>query len=405
MTTRAGLVGLVTGIIGSAVLVYPFYWVWPGFYIENWPVVPRLPAVFLILPAIILTGLGGGLASAWSGTGRLRQIGAGALAGGLAALVLYSSVGAATAGLVGLGEAGATTGPLAPETAARIIALTHTVFWGLTLGGILLGAAGALFPLVFKFAPPAKYFGGPEPQMALNTTLTALPATAFALILVAVFSSRLPDSKGLWHWPLVTGLLLYLSAQLALSWVTAYEARQATHRCGIDEVKMAAYVGIGVPMVTALILGPSSRFLPDGAIITGAVLVSLGMSARMIFVLFRLILPRRAGMLPPADEWEATLFGSIAGSRWQSLVWLCLGCAIMMIAPVQVVVGAATINLALAGSLKEAVLAGYAPVAPVQRWYVTQALAGWGSVGVVWLMLTVVYLVYLGLGKAFHRVR
>lgn len=405
MTTRAGLVGLVTGIIVSAALIYPFYVIWPGFCLHNRPV-PGWPVFFLIVLAVISVGLGGGLASAW---GPARHIGAGALAGGLAALVLFFSLGAATVGLIGLAETGAVNGSPTPETAARIIVLTYAVFWGLLWGGILLGAAGALFTPFLKFAPPAECFGGPDPQMALNTTITALPAAAFALVLAALFSSRLLEAtgatvKGLLDWPTATGLSLYLLAQLALTWVTAYEARQATHRCGIDEVKMAAYVGIGVPLALALVWGRFSHFLPAGPLIGGGALLSLGLLARMVFVLCRLILPLRAAMLPPADGWEAALFGTIAGSRWQSLVLLCLGCAIMIVAPIYVTVGAVAVNLALAGPAA-AIVADGSPEEWVQRWYGAQALAGWGSIFMVWLMLTVLYLFYLRLGKVFHRTR
>ncbi len=448
MLTRAGLVGLGTGIVVSGVLFYPLYAVWPGLYVEGWPAASRLLGILLVVPAVALLVLGGGRAAARSGAARPGpRIALGALAGGLAALVLFCTLGAtAAAGLAGLAPGpgpgpmseGAAQGWSALETSLRITGWTHAAFWSLTLSGMALGAVGAALQAAVSVLPQRAQretilalagwhqlegTGAAGPQMALNTTITALPSTALAVILVVGLFSHLPELVGktgaaptlsaqtLLDWPLGTALLLYLAAQLALTLVVPHEARQVKHRCAIDEVKMAAYVGIGVPLALALILGILNLPLVFTPPVLGSLLLSLGMLVRMIFVLFSLILPIWAQMPPPRDEWEAMFFGTIAHSRWQSLILLCLGCGIMIAAPVYVAVVAATLNLTFIPVFASrlgwdaAALGNGAPVDLVQRLYGVQAIAGLGSSLAAALALTAVYLLYLGLGKGFRRMR
>ncbi len=412
MTTRAGLAGLVTGLLLSGVLFYPLYVVWPGCYIENWPDTCWLPGIILAALAAALVVFGGGVAAAWGGASRPAQrVGLGALAGGLAGLVLFCTLGAAAAGVAGAGHglAHMAENPSAAETLLRVTGWTHAVFWSLALGGIALGGAGGLWA-----APAAQSgAGGAGPAMPLNATITAVPSAALAVILVMRVFGRLPAGEAgsvsvlspqtVLDWPLGTALLLYLAAQLALTVVVPREARQATHRCAIDEVKMAAYVGIGVPLALMVILGVIDAPLAFTPFVLGGLLISAGMAARMVFVLFSLILPIRARMPLPRDHWEAVFFGTIAASRWQSLVLLCLGCGIVMTAPVYVAVAAAAINIAfisVSSSLGQAI-----PQELVRRLYLAHVMAGLGSSAAAALALTALYLFYLGLGKGFRWMR
>jgi hypothetical protein len=459
MTTRAGLVGLGTGIVVSGVLFYPLYIVWPSLYIEGWLGSSRLLGILLAVLAVALLALCGRLTAAWSGASRPGQrIASGALAGGLAAFVLFCSLGAAAAGTAGLGfclglmREGAAEGQIAVETSLRVIGWTQAAFWCLTLGGMSLGMVGASLHLhlrvraaqvqVCRPAPPrdaAHRNAGLQkwpfrrtlrwlqtestravgsPMMALNTSITAAPSAAVAVILVGGLFGWLPDlasetgaaltrsAQAALDWPLATAMLLYLAAQLALTLVVPHEARQARHRCAIDEVKMAAYVGIGVPLALVGILGVVDWALLFRPLVLGSLLASLAMAVRLVIVLFSLVFPIRAQMPLPRDQWEAIFFGTIAHSRWQSLVLLCLGCGVMMAAPTYVAVAAATINITAIPIVANWLgWNAFTPVELVHRLYGIQALAGLGSSLAAALALTGLYLFYLGLGKGFHWIK
>lgn len=435
MTTRAGLAGLGAGLLLSVALFYPLYFVWPGlcFSAAGWRGYSWAAAGLLAAAAAILFVFGGGLAAAWSGAARPRQrIWLGALAGGIAAITLFCSLGAAAGGALGLGCSFRNLGNQgmeglpAAETVLQITNWTHRVFWGLALGGTLLGALGG-----WRFAPAsvmrrAAPAGKNDPMMALNVSITAMPAAAFAVILAVGLFSRLsgllqqnlvgagitpaPPLQAILNWPMTTALLLYLAAQLALMLATSHEAVQVDHRCGMDEVKVAAYIGILTPVLFIVSLGLLNPSLLLTHIVLGCLLISLGMAARQIVILYSVILPRRAQMQAPRDPLAATFFGTIAASHWQPLSLLCLGCSILMVAPIYVALAAA-ISIAFIPIAIEPALTGVAgisastPVELVQRLYQVQAMAGWGSILVVALILTALYLFYNALGRWFRGIR
>ena len=430
MTTRAGLIGLGTGLLLSGLLYYPLYHILPGFYIAGWPGGSRGFGMLLAVLGAALVAFGGCLAAHWGGAKQAWQRRwLGALAGGLAGILLFCSLGAAAAGALSLGFSLEQVGQTGienrwiAETVLRSTAWTHETFWGLLLGGMLLGALGSLWPAP---AGLARYLTPwpRDPQMALNASITAMPASAFAVIIAAALFSPLPETiqKGLagplsadpqiaLDWPLTTALLLYLGSQLALALVTQHEARQVTHLCAIDEVKMAAYVGIFLPPVLLLALGLINWHLLLKPLVWCSLLLSLAMAAQQGMVLYKLILPRRAQMPPPADRWLALLFGVIADSHQGGLVLLCLGCGMLLAAPIYIAVVAAAINMAfvpVTAGLPIVTLAGWMAATQaglVQRLYSMQANAGLGMSLVAALLLTVIYLFYSSLGKLARWLR
>ena len=207
-------------------------------------------------------------------------------------------------------------------------------------------------------------------------------------------------------------MLIYLISHAALALVTPHEARQADHRCGLDEVKMAAWVGIFVPPAMAVLLflvNPSLALTP---LVLSCLLVSAGLSVSLIMVLRTLIMPKRAQLPPPDNLVEAVFFGSIAKSPGPRLVVLCIGCGIVMVAPLYVSVVAVALSLALIPVAVMPMLvnapaasgpAAFSAVALVQRLYVAQAAAGLGLLAGAALVLTAIYLFYLSLGRWFNR--
>jgi hypothetical protein len=197
--------------------------------------------------------------------------------------------------------------------------------------------------------------------------------------------------------PLVTGCLFLLGAQVALLYVTRHEARRVTHRCGLDEVRMAAFVGIftlpvlwvllGVMRVDLLFTSRPTRSLAEllWGVMGGTGVVSLGVWALQWRVLLREILPRRSAFPPPAEGVRAIFFGTIAEARLSQLALLCLGCGLAIGVPIYVTVGALLISLQGEGDL-----------------FLLQAAVGLGSSLVAGGVLTALYFLYWGLGRTVH---
>jgi hypothetical protein len=197
-------------------------------------------------------------------------------------------------------------------------------------------------------------------------------------------------------WPLSVALLLVLLAQLALTLVLPHEARQAEHLCGLDEVKMAAWVGMGAFPVLSLLLYLVHAALFATPLVLAALLVSGGLSLRSWQTLRRQILPKRASFTLPRENWqktEAKWFGTIAQSRGSRLAVLCLGCGLTMILPLHVTVVSVLINL---NSLL------IDPQA-ARHLFLTQALVSSGLMTASAALLIVIYLFYLNLGRWFNR--
>jgi hypothetical protein len=392
MTTKAGLIGILSGILATLILVYPlainksYSWIVAG-----------------AAGAALVVAVGGFLAARWSGSvERNRCAALGSLAGGLAGTLVFCWLGAAQAGLLVIES----KPHAAFEAVTVVIRQTQTVFLVCFVGGILLGAiAGWL-------AHPRRgkgtdQFDKSAPQMALNASITALPACVVAATAFAALNAYMVyDTHGSRQdLSLGVPLLLVLISHSALLLVVPHEARQAEHRCGMDEVKMAAYVGIAAAPVLAFLL-----FLADGALLTrplilGALLVEAVSSVRALQHLLGSILPGRTAFPTPQnsdEQAQAALFGSIAESHAPRLVVLCLGCGMMMVLPFHVTVVATLVNLA---SFLVATN-GHFPIPAggvAYNLYLFQFLVSSGLMVTASAILIGIYMLYLYVGRWFKR--
>jgi hypothetical protein len=433
MTTRAGMSGLVTGCVLIVVLFYPFYIILPGIFVYGWPARSERLGLALVAVAAAVLVAGGGWAAWWGGArSRAQRASLGAVAGSLAGLVLFCGLGAAAAGAAGAGPLLASAVALSGnagrsiwlhvESTIRIVWWTGETFWALALVGAVLGAVGGLY--VRPFPPPAGWepYDQRHPQMALNAAITAVPSAAGAALLAAYIYSVLLGQlrsvvgltfslppQGVLLWPVVTALLIYLVSLAALALVTPHEARQARHRCGLDEVKMAAWVGIFVPPALAVLLYLINPALALTPTVFSVLLVSGALCVSQILTLRALILPKRAQLPPPVNPMEALLFGSISRSQGPRLVVLCLGCGLAVMAPAYVGVGAAALSLGLMSMPLQSVFLGgsvgtaLSQAALVQRLYLAQPALALGLMGGAALALCVLYLFYLQLGRWFSQ--
>ena len=378
MTTRAGTAGLLAGLAAAGLL----FLLWT-------------PSAWAALAGAGALALAGGWAAArWSGSVEgWRCAALGAVSGGLAGALVFCLWGAAWAGSGGV---------LALARPEALVRQTLAVFLALFAGGGGLGMlGGALAGWQQRLPGSVDRFDKEAPQMAMNAAITAACATAVAAVLAALVFTRLgallsgpAGAAGLAGTlvrpPLGVALLLTLIAQAALLAVVPHEARQAEHRCGTDEVKMAATVAIGVaPLLAALLLGVAPQLYAWPPLVA-ALLVSAGLSLAALQVLRRVVLPRRAAFpVPPAGraQAEARYFGSIARSRGPRLAVLCAGCGLLMVLPFYIVVAAPLINLSQ----------------PAGDLYRLQALASTGLIVAASAALTGMYWFYLWLGRWYSR--
>ncbi|HMB24147.1 MAG: hypothetical protein ACM33V_13085 [Chloroflexota bacterium] len=360
MTTKAGLVGILTGICATIIL----------FIVDR-----SLSWSWFTLPAL-LTLCGGYLAGRWSGTRQpWRSSALGGLAGGLAGSLIFCLFGAAMAGLTGR------------DASLVIVRQTYMTFLICFWGGTGLGALGGWLARPFGSGAPDT-FNKSEPQMALNASITAVPASVVAAAAVAAVFPHL--GKFALDWALGVSLTLVLISHLILTLVIPHEAHEAEHRCGMDEVKMAAYVGIAAAPVLALLLFLIERQLFLHPLVSVSLVISSGLSLRSLHTLLRLILPRRAEFPAPqtaGEKAEATFFGTIADSHGPRLVVLCVGCGLVMVLPLHVTVFSVLVNL----------------LNPPSDLFRTQALVSGGLILGASAVLSGAYLFYLNLGRWFNK--
>ena len=415
MTTRAGLTGLLAGLIATLIL-YPLWLFYPQGE-------PMYSTRFLWLTGIagVILATGSGVATArWSQAERPAQRAAlGGLAGGLAGTVVFCLWGAAAAGATRWG-APAAQAVSQGEWISAITRQTLGGFLALFLGGGGCAAAGGWLEHPRR-VKQEDLSPRPGPQMALNVAITAVPASIVAAALAAAIFPRLsvllndPTGSDLAGLPLVVSVLLVVVSHAALTGVIPYEARKVQHLCGIDEVKMAAYVSIGAApvLIILLFLAGTGGFLRDCLIhpILGnsvpqnginlpillilGLLACVGLSLVSLRFLLALILPRRASFPAPQtrqQQIEARWFGTIATSRASQLAALCAGCGLAMVLPLYVSVFSVLINLSSAP-----------PVSAPPKLFLLHALASLGLVAVAIVALTSIYLFYLNLGRWFRR--
>ncbi len=194
MTTRAGAAGLITGLV-ITIMIYPLY--------ATWLVASRSGQIAVVSFSIWIGGiaavllvLGGGIwAARWSGStqpGRCAALGG--LSGGLAGTIVYCLWGAAAAGVfngsyIDAGILPQTRG----ETISLIIRQTMVMFLLLFLSGNVMGMLGGWL-VSFRASKKTEAFDKEEPQMALNASITAVPASIIATTMAAIIFPRLAST-------------------------------------------------------------------------------------------------------------------------------------------------------------------------------------------------------------------
>jgi hypothetical protein len=193
--------------------------------------------------------------------------------------------------------------------------------------------------------------------------------------------------------PLYVSLLLVLISHFALTLIIPHEAQQAEHRCGMDEVKMAGFVGIAAAPVLAILLLVTDLKSFSNPLVIVALSASVMMSLKSLYDLFKVILPRRDSFPIPqgnSQRLEAKWFGSIADSDGPRLIVLCIGCGLLMLLPMYLTVFSVLINLSQ-------------PAEAVEKIFIMQALTSIGLAVAPMLVLIIIYLFYFNLGRWFKR--
>jgi hypothetical protein len=394
MTTKTGLTGLITGLITSFITNLVF---------AGFGSLTGLSTFFIVIAVILLimAAAGGFIAVRWSKAAQPgRSIALGGLAGILDGTILFCLWGAAAAGSTSLST-------LSPADLIPVIVnQTIDTFLLLFISGGLAGAIGGWLASSRNWNSIDE-FDMADPQMAMNASITALPASIVAAGVAAAVFPRLAMLTGYTTGlpgqlyslavdkPLEAALFVVLVSHLAVTLVVPHETRQSQHLCGMDEVKMAAFVGIGAaPLLAGLLLAVYPGCFSNSWVLM-AILVSSVMSLISLYSLVRLVLPKRAAF-PPHPEGgqkaEAVLFGSIANSVAWRLVILCIGCGLMMVLPLHCTVISVLVNLNY--------LSGAS--VPVGQ-YPAQALVSIGLMAASSGVLILIYMVYLNLGRWFSR--
>jgi hypothetical protein len=416
MTTRAGFAGILTGLL-STMFIYLLFISQPDAFLQKWSAGSAVRLWFALIVIALMMIAGGGMASLWSrSTQAWRATVLGGLAGSLAGTIIFCLWGAAAAGLsrwVSPLDNATKVSISHVEILNAIIRQTMGAFLVLFGAGSGLGALGGWLSRL-RQRDRVEIFDKIKPQMAMNAAITAVPASIVAAALAAYFYSRLSDLLGdqtgqailnesTAIMPLAVALLLVIISHFALLMVIPHETRQAEHRCGLDEVKMAAYVGIGATPLLILFLSLTNPKALTNPLVLVALLASSVMSLKSLHSLHKLILPRRASFPAPLEgskKTEAKLFGTIASSHGSRLVVLCIGCGLVMILPLHVSVFSVLINL-------NHTMVGfpYSPPPAETSWglFGTQALISTGVVAASITLLVTIYLFYLNLGRWFNK--
>jgi hypothetical protein len=392
MTTRAGWIGILAGIITGIMLQPMTILVLNG---NSWAAWGN-DLLFIIM----MTG-GGYIASRKSlSTRRWRCMILGGMAGALAGSLTFCLWGGVAAGIP-TASSSSDMATLISEAIRR----TEAFFLALLVSGTLLGALGGWISRIGK-QDQEEDFNKVDPQMAMNTTITATAASAVTAILAAVVFSHLEVLPGLAGGidraavllPVRASMLLVFISQLALTLVVPHETIQAEHRNGMNEVKMAAYVSIATAPVLLVVLPFINGLLFLDPLIDLGLAGSVVLSGISVFLLVRRVMPRRNSFPLPPEDWKKTehsLFGSIAGSVAWRLVELCAGCGIVMVLPVYAGILSVVINLA-------GVVSGVNPGYSSGVW-LKHALASVGVMAAVILFLSGIYIFYLNLGRWFSK--
>jgi hypothetical protein len=331
----------------------------------------------------------------------------GGLAGTLAGTIVFCLWGAAVSGSIRwawLFTRSAHQLLTQGERIGMIIDQTTACFCLLFVGA---GGMGALGGWLFgrRRSGEADGFNKGDPQMAMNVSITAVPAAMLAAVTAAAVFPRLVDAVGsttTLELPLDVSLLLVLLSQFALTAVVPHETRQAEHRCGLDEVRMAAFVEIASAPVLILSLLLADKQCFANPLVLTALFLSFAMSLYSLYALISLVLPKRALLPAPwqgQTKEEAVLFGSISKSRGPRLAQLCIGCGLAMVLPLYAAVISVLVNI---NSLATAAFSQPAGEIPWPL-FLTQAGVSTGLCAAAIIVLILIYLFYLNLGRWFSK--
>jgi signal transduction histidine kinase len=287
------LVGLGGGLILIATLFYPLYVLVPGLYVEGWPTGSTIVGLALEVTAAMAAVATGVVVARWVKTST-RQSGTllGALAGGVAGVVLYFGIGASAADVIGaspLLERGlipaggrADVIHLLAESTVRIVGWSHGTFWAALLVGTGLGAIGGFF------APPATAPSHrPDLRLTVRAILTPVAVvSAFSLLTAvsrfglleptmydglamnAISPEAIPPLARISDWLVGTPVLIHVTLLVALYFLLRSEIMRINDPTRLSTVRataaLLALVALGVPVYLGAIGYPT---LPDGATI------------------------------------------------------------------------------------------------------------------------------------------
>lgn len=341
-------VGLIGGITLIIALYYPLYGLLPGQFLADWPEgSPLLGLILQITAAMVALGTGY-LAAYWSKTDS-RRAGTlmGALAGGIAGLVLYVGLSGAAAGVLGAqnlvryGVAPAADEAqflwLVAEPTLGIMWWTHGVLWLHMLTGIGLGAMGGLL-----FTPRPQPVAWNELRHMMVIPLSIMVVTSGFGVLAAGalyqllepsirrlylennFAPPLLPLEGITALPIITMMTLYLTLLTIF-----YFVMRAEHENPQTGFFSAQPIARGFPYLVMVCSTPLLLRLLDWtalasnialkAVVVGGVIISLTRGLQ----LFYLSIEARRKM-----EAEGTV--NILSRTQQLVIAACLGVILLL---------------------------------------------------------------------------
>ena len=388
MVARSGLIGFFAGVVTIILLVTPII---SGIFI---------PWAGILAALIVFTATGYLAGRLSHSVERLRCTLLGGFAGGLVGILVFCCLGAALAGIAGMINSDEKINLV--TLTIQLTCQTFLICFGLGLGFGLVGGWMA-HP---RWDGHHDVFAPSQPQMALNGAITAVLSSLIAAIFIMFVFSPLEAGFGesILNWPLFISLFFVLTSQFSLILVVSHETRLAWHRCGLDEVKMAAYIGIftsPILVITFLIVDKMLFFNP---IVNIALLVSVGLSFTSMHSLMNQILPKRATLPAPQDDHQkklAALFGSIADSQTSNLMTLCIGCGVVVVLPFQVILFSVLINIMSLTSTLD--LLQFSTRKTFWNLFIYHSMVTFGVMTAAITSLMVLYLFYLKLGIWFKK--
>lgn len=313
MSKRIFLIALLGGLLSVAAAYYPLYRWLPGQFVADWPAANERLALTGLALTLVLWLLTGAFAARQSGTrSRLAAVGAGALAGLIAAWLVEIALGGAAAGVWGSRLMLRHGIHATRDEAEFLFLLAHgvsSIAWGVYLSIWALGGLGALLGALGGWA--AGPGGKPAPAenafwLMVSSLVTPL-AAASLLVMTATFTSlgsalqnatnrmgfALPyPAASAFAWPVTTHLVWLLFWQIFAWRLTRNAAPPAT-------LRLPSLLGMALLLSVLLgfVLNPAFAGLFYGNPV--AVLILLAVAALLNWVAARIRFPRAASSAPP----------------------------------------------------------------------------------------------------------